>query len=1059
MVSSKEEKRAKSLARIGSIMHRTPFLNNFEFFKRPLRWVAKKKLEDVVRSGNSQLAEYDSSGAEVEIDYDSDVDMRLAQVKRVIREETGMSLYDEQMQAVLAGNYGFSAQVNTGEGKTITTVAYALMKEEQVDVFCSNRKLAERDYREMRDVYQSAGKTVALNIEEGMVMQECDKLGSDVTDLVFENLDNVEAFEKVLKDINERIGYTEELKLHEHGRELAAHIREGINSADLSRYSSENDALNDIVLRAVSQTVYDRVRENKKEAYKADVLYTTVSERIFDFERDHTSSLFLEDQVQVGRQKALEQGRVVAVIDEADQNMIDDATNPKILSSSNQGENAYRKMMMVKVHEEILTPDFYQREGELYNGSILDVFGKSKPIQKKGADYIAEKLVGSDILEEIVGKHGCSLKDGYETMIGKVLYKAIRQKSRTVRKAVRYGLKDSDLAKVFDFSDDESRDRAMNAMEDVSHFINVIHKAHVDHIKAGNGKGDQPDYMVEDGKVILIDRNTKMRQPDRKLQDGLHTGLEIINGVHRGENGLDLEALTNFDFSSASVSNTHFFQKYKDLFWMSGTLEDINFVAEQNYEKPLLVMQPHNPKDKRATWDYVWGHKKDFGKRFQKYTAIANDIIAKHNSGRPVLVRVVNHEEASFFKDLLVEQGVKEEYVNCLTHENEQEYTSVIDSAGKKNMITFVSDMGGRGADIKIDNEVKELGGLYGILTSFSQDKRNDVQAIGRVARNGDPGEVQAYVCSEDEVYGRARGILGHPLLVRVRNYIQQQQNNQQIFKNKNLNIDSIVDELYSQRQELMEQREEVLSLKTFEQIRAYIAANPEKMVNRGLERINLGIFEDKKEFDSYFGAWMGKVFERSLDEKSSLDSDVDEIYHSKKSFFRQKMWDPVFQNAWWVFPAAYTAADAMGSGVSLIKTAYLSALFGIPKGIQYLKDKGFNINRPVGMPESKREPNGAIKMLKFGFENIFYGLAALGMGVAYSHGGTEALMDAFPYALGFYSANRALRWEDKGRVKGMYGQLSRDIFERNLVEEFDKGAEYKRQQNIVKYNAPKKSA
>ncbi len=1099
-------KRQKTLRRLGALMTKTPFLSSFQSFKRPLRQHALAALEDLVQAtDNAYRARTAEHTSAYTILPDQDMHERLAEVKRLIADTTEhdptfhgrKELRNVQLTGVLAGLHGYAAQINTGEGKTLTAAAYALMHPGQhVDIFCSNRKLAERDYREMRPIYEAAGKTVALNIPEGDIMESIAQLPKEFFDeyfplnKYFPPTPFTQLF-KFLADVNRHIGYEHELNLGAFGLELEQALPKGYGPQHLHI--------------ALARLVQDRIRQVKQKAYCADVLYTTIDERIFDYEKDNTSATSVTEQVQTRRQ------RQIAIIDEADENMVDDAVSPKIISSVQQQDNQYKKDMLVRFHERILTPDFYVTTKDMFGRNVsehryfhrhlINLWDKSQPIQKRGARWLAHRLIDSQELADIALMYGVTpTRDA--NALAKTLHKALRQKSKQLKKTSRYVMTRRDLDRAF--TSYASPERARQALDDMSFFINALHQAHTSFAAAGQEAETKPGYFVDDkGEIKLLSGINAFPQKGRKLSHGLHTAIEVLSEKYKARDAqgnvcTDLEKLSDISHVQASIANTHFFQGYKNVLWTSGSLEDVDFITEDNYGLPLMVIPSHKPKDPRATWAHVWANKKTFSTIQEKYTSITHDILGQHfqydsttreHVGRPIFIRVESPDEARVLAAQLIRAGVCQENMRTLSYENENDYETIIAHAGKLNRITFVTDMGCRGADIKLDERVhhyygdktmcsnepehtdaeqvtrEEVDALQGkntparhhkytlrgaglctMLTSFSEDRRSDIQAIGRGARQGEPGEAYGYLSVQDAVVGQLN-MENNPLLpglIHLRRYMTATSKHQQINRQKQLNIDAIVDTIYAQRQVLLEQKQEVTDLETLDDVRAYMQSpeNQDKLIMHGLHHLNPDVFSNKTEFNKALATILAATFEQALDKKESLDADIDDIYHyTCKSALRRNLWDPAYKHAWAWVPTAYTAIDAAQGDFSIGKTIYLAAMFGLPQLYQHFKMKGMQIHHPMGMPHSRKEPNGIAKTFKSGFQNMFYVFWGVGAAATALTKGAAAIASTFPPVLAYYATGRVVHKIDESRVKKAYARHAHDIFANSLDTVFKEGA------------------
>ena len=249
------------------------------------------------------------------------------------------------------------------------------------------------------------------------------------------------------------------------------------------------------------------------------------------------------------------------------------------------------------------------------------------------------------------------------------------------------------------------------------------------------------DYIVSNGEVVLIDTGTGRIADGRRFSDGLHQCLEAKEGVFiKGENR-----------TLATITYQNFFSLYNKVSGMSGTVktEEVEFREIYNLD---VVCIPTNKLIKRIdNEDKVYIDNKT------KIEAIIEDIIRTHENGNPILVGTPSIMKSEEISDILKERGIEHELLNAKTNSLEAE---IISKAGDKGAITVATNIAGRGTDIKISDEVKELGGLKVIGTERTESRRIDNQLIGRAGRQGDNGMSQFYLSCDDElldIYGEGR--------------------------------------------------------------------------------------------------------------------------------------------------------------------------------------------------------------------------------------------------------------------------------------------------------------
>ena len=241
------------------------------------------------------------------------------------------------------------------------------------------------------------------------------------------------------------------------------------------------------------------------------------------------------------------------------------------------------------------------------------------------------------------------------------------------------------------------------------------------------------DYIIQDGKVVIVDEFTGRLMEGRRYSEGLHQALEAKEHV----------AVQQESRTLASITFQNFFRLYKHIGGMTGTAVTSAEEFEQVYNLDVVVV-PTNQKTIRSDKpDRVYVNEK------AKFRKLVDDIAQRHEHGQPVLVGTIAIEKSEYISELLKQKGVPHEVLNAKHHAREAE---IISQAGKKGAVTISTNMAGRGTDIKLEDGVSALGGLCVLGTERHEARRIDNQLRGRSGRQGDPGETQFYVSMEDDV-------------------------------------------------------------------------------------------------------------------------------------------------------------------------------------------------------------------------------------------------------------------------------------------------------------------
>ena len=242
------------------------------------------------------------------------------------------------------------------------------------------------------------------------------------------------------------------------------------------------------------------------------------------------------------------------------------------------------------------------------------------------------------------------------------------------------------------------------------------------------------DYVVtNDGEVIIVDEHTGRLMQGRRYNEGLHQAIEAKENVPVLQESMTL----------ATVSFQNFFRLYKKLSGMTGTAFTEAEEFQQIYSLDVIQIPSNRPITRADHEDLIF--KTEAG----KLKAVADAIKEFHNAGRPVLVGSASIAKNELIANYLKKEGIKYEILNAKNNERE---AAIIEKAGEKGAITLATNIAGRGTDIKLGEGVKELGGLVVIGSERHESRRIDNQLRGRGGRQGDPGDTQFYVSTEDDL-------------------------------------------------------------------------------------------------------------------------------------------------------------------------------------------------------------------------------------------------------------------------------------------------------------------
>jgi preprotein translocase subunit SecA len=241
------------------------------------------------------------------------------------------------------------------------------------------------------------------------------------------------------------------------------------------------------------------------------------------------------------------------------------------------------------------------------------------------------------------------------------------------------------------------------------------------------------EYVVQEGEVKIVDEFTGRIMEGRRWSEGLHQAIEAKEGVGIQEENVTL----------ATITLQNYFRLYEKLAGMTGTAktEEKEFVEIYDLNVVEIPTNVSVARDDRN--DLIFKTKE------AKFDAVVEDIVERHEAGQPVLVGTIDVETSEYLSQLLQRRGIEHAVLNAKQHEREAE---IIKDAGEKHAVTIATNMAGRGVDIKLQEGVRELGGLYVLGTERHEARRIDNQLRGRSGRQGDPGESRYYLSGQDQV-------------------------------------------------------------------------------------------------------------------------------------------------------------------------------------------------------------------------------------------------------------------------------------------------------------------
>ena len=486
--------------------------------------------------------------------------------------------------------------------------------------------------------------------------------------------------------------------------------------------------------------------DQRRAAYGCDITYGTASEFGFDYLRDQGLATSRAQQVQ--------RGRFFALIDEVDSVLIDEARTPLVISgnpvvsASGQGDHSAGMARLRPVVEALVAAQREQCEQLIGGGSIEQLY-QAQLAQPRHPQLLKLKEDPDTLrqLERIDLRY--QIAAGREELVGlkEELYFAVDERyneAHLTERGRKFLAPDNpdaftmpDLTGAFSKIDGDvgipeiERENRKRSLEQAAagqgervHNISQLLKAYCLFER-------DRDYIVEDGKVVIIDRRQDRKMPGRRWGDGLHQAVEAKEGV---EIGCETETL-------ASVTLQNYFRLYPRLAGMSGTAVTEAEEFDEIYGLGVVAIPPNRPNLRQDFNDLV------FRTRREKFAAIVREIQTAHASGQPVLLGTASVEESEILSKMLRRARIPHAVLNAKNHAEE---AAIVARAGRRGAVTVSTNMAGRGTDIALGEGVAELGGLYVIASERHESRRVDHQLRGRCGRQGDPGAARFFVSFED---------------------------------------------------------------------------------------------------------------------------------------------------------------------------------------------------------------------------------------------------------------------------------------------------------------------
>jgi preprotein translocase subunit SecA len=493
--------------------------------------------------------------------------------------------------------------------------------------------------------------------------------------------------------------------------------------------------------------------QERYKQYRHDITYGTNNEFGFDY---------LRDNMVIRSEDMVHRGYNYTIVDEVDSVLIDEARTPLIISGPvSRDDHQYNQMrpgveQLVRAQRNYINKivgdaeNYLAGNDEQQAGILLLRSYRGLPKHPKLSKLLAEPS-NKRIMQQVETEY---LRDSQKRMheIDDELYYAIDEKNHTIDITDKgrdvlsgYGGGDkemfilpdigtavSEMENDLSISPEEKQKRIDELSRLYSERSDKLHTIH-QLLRAYSLYERDVEYVVQDGKVLIVDTFTGRLMPGRRYSDGLHQAIEAKEGVTVER---DTQTL-------ATITLQNYFRLYKKLAGMTGTAETEAQEFGDIYKLDVVVIPTNKPMVREDHEDQIYRTIRE------KYNSVINEIEEMRSVRRPVLVGTTSVEVSETISRMLKRKGIQHNVLNAKQHQREAE---IVANAGLPASVTIATNMAGRGTDIKLGPGVKEAGGLHIIGTERHEARRIDRQLRGRSGRQGDPGSSRFYLSLEDNL-------------------------------------------------------------------------------------------------------------------------------------------------------------------------------------------------------------------------------------------------------------------------------------------------------------------
>lgn len=687
--------------------------------------------------------------------------------------------------------------------------------------------------------------------------------------------------------------------------------------------------------------------EARRAAYMADITFGTNNEFGFDYLRDNMTR---------SPEELVQRKLHYAMVDEVDSVLIDDARTPLIISGPipRGDEHEFYELKprierLVNTQKNYINAVLNEAKKAIAEGKTgIDEGGlallrahRGLPKNKALIKYLSEGANKQVLLKT----ENYYMQDQSKEMpkVDAELYFVIDEKNNQVELTEKgielitasgedphfFVMPDvgSEIAEIekSHLSNDEKIAQKDNLMRDFSvkseriHSVNQLLKAYTLFEK-------DTEYIIDEGKVKIVDEQTGRILDGRRYSDGLHQAIEAKENVK-------VEDATQ---TFATITLQNYFRMYHKLCGMTGTAVTEAGEFWEIYKLDVVEIPTNTPIIRDDRQDLVYRTIRE------KYNAVADEIVKLTEAGRPVLVGTTSVDISELLSRMLKLRGIKHNVLNAKLHQKEAD---IVAEAGKAGTVTIATNMAGRGTDIKLGPGVKDAGGLAIVGTERHESRRVDRQLRGRSGRQGDPGSTQFFVSLEDNLMRLFGSERISNLMVRMGIEEGEVIQHSMITKSIERAQKKVEENNFGIRKRLLEYDDVMNSQRTVIYSKRKNALFGERLdvdINNTIFDVAADIVTQYKEENNYEGFQLELIRVFSVDTEISEDEFAsthinpltDKVYHEVTAFYKRKA-DAIAQQA---FPVLQDVFTTRGEYIENIVVPFTDGIHGIQVAVPLKK-------------------------------------------------------------------------------------------------------------------------